>query len=76
MTAKHIAIVLIGCATAVCGAWFAVHAPAAATSPAPILIITLGGQVAIGALAHAGTRVASWRPPSSEHTPTGFAGRD
>lgn len=67
---------LIGCATAVCGAWLALRAPAS-SSPAAILIITLGGQVATGALAHAGQRGAvPPRVPTGEHTPTGFAGRE
>jgi hypothetical protein len=74
VTAKHVIVALLGCATACVGAWLAIHSPPQATT-AGILVITLGGQVATGALAHAGWR-APRAPSSTEHTPTGFAARD
>jgi len=74
VTAKHVLVALLGCATAVCGAWLAIHSPAT-NAMAGILVISLGGQVATGALAHAGWR-GSPRGSSTENTPTGFHRND
>jgi hypothetical protein len=64
-------IALLGCATAAFGAWITMRAPNATGG---ILIITLGSQLATGALAHAipaRSPAPTARPSSGEHTPLG-----
>jgi hypothetical protein len=71
LTAKHVVIVFLGCATAIVGAWITIKAPSATGG---LLVITLGGQLATGALALAMPGRAALpapRPGSGEHTPLG-----